>query len=97
MTYSSAISRGPVFQIPIRALANSLGIFLALTFILCVGFGLLFPTATMYQAWLPLLPWVSWISFPSFVLGIVETYVYGWYIALIFGVLFNFFARRAAT
>ena len=82
-------------QIPIAALGWSLGLFLAFTFAICVGFGLLFPGATMYQAWLPLLPWVTWISWGSFVLGLVEAFAYGWYIALIFGPLFNYFSARA--
>ncbi len=82
-------------QIPVAALGMSLGIFLAITFALCVAFGLLFPGATMYQAWLPLLPWVSWISWTSFVLGLVETFAYGWFVALIFGPLFNYFSARS--
>jgi len=83
-------------QIPIAALGWSLGIFLAITFTLCVAFGLIFPSATMYQIWMPLLPWVSWISVGSFLLGLVETLLYGWFVALIFGPLFNFFAERTA-
>lgn len=81
-------------QIPIMALGWSLGIFLALTFTLCVAFGLIFSGATMYQAWLPLLPWVTWISWTSFVLGLVEAFAYGWFVALIFGPLFNYFSKR---
>ena len=84
---------------PIRIypVAMSLGVLLALSFALCVVFGLLFPGATMYQAWLPLLPGVSWISWPSFLLGLVEAFAYGWYIAVIFVPALNFFARRAAA
>jgi hypothetical protein len=82
-------------RIPIAALGWSLGFFLAFTFAICVAFGLLFPSVTMYQAWLPLLPWVTWISWASFVLGLVETFAYGWFVALIFGPLFNYFAARA--
>jgi len=81
-------------RIPIIALGWSLGLFLAVTFALCVAFGLLFPNVTMYQIWLPLLPWVTWISWTSFVLGLVETVAYGWFVALIFGPLFNYFAQR---
>ena len=75
----------------------SLGILLALSFALCVVFGLLLPGATMYQAWLPLLPGVSWISWPSALLGLVETFAYGWYIAVIFVPVWNVFARRASA
>jgi len=84
---------------PIRIypVGMSLGVLLALSFALCVVFGLLLPEATMYQAWLPLLPGVSWISWPSALLGLVESFAYGWYIAVIFVPTFNFFARRASA
>lgn len=72
----------------------TLGILLAFSFALCVVFGLLFPGATMYQAWLPLLPGVTWISWSSALLGLVEAFAYGWYIAVIFVPLFNLFARK---
>ena len=81
-------------HIPIKALGWSLGIFLALTFAICVAFGLLFTGATMYQAWLPLLPWVTWITWPSFALGLIEAFAYGWFVAVIFGPLFNYFSAR---
>lgn len=80
--------------IPVIAFGMSLGLFLAISYTLCVGFDLLFPGHTMYQTWLRLLPGFSWITWPSFLLGLVESYAYGWYIALIFGPLFNFFANR---
>lgn len=80
--------------IPVFALGMSLGIFLALTYVLCVAFDLLFPEYAMYQAWAPLLPGFNWISRPSFLLGLVETFAYGWYVALVFGPLYNIFIRR---
>lgn len=73
----------------------ALGVLLAVSFLLCVIFGLLFPNATMYRAWLPLLPGVTWISWPSALLGLAESFAYGWYIAVIFVPAFNFFSRRA--
>tara|TARA_R110002094_G_scaffold68764_2_gene78041 strand:+ start:1553 stop:1822 length:270 start_codon:yes stop_codon:yes gene_type:complete len=75
----------------------SLGVLLAVSFALCVVFGLLFPGATMYKAWLPLLPGVSWISWPSALLGLVESFAYGWYIAVILVPTWNFFSRRGSA
>tara|TARA_R110002051_G_scaffold281373_2_gene342994 strand:- start:759 stop:989 length:231 start_codon:yes stop_codon:yes gene_type:complete len=75
----------------------SVGILLSLSFALCVVFGLIFPSATMYQAWLPLLPGVSWISWQGALLGLAESFAYGWYIAVIFVPAWNFFSRRAST
>ena len=91
---STQFSGHTTIQIPIVALGWSLGIFLAITFEICVLFGLIFPGATMYQVWLPLLPWVSWISWTSFALGLAEAFAYGWFVALIFGPLFNYFSAR---
>ena len=84
---------------PIRIypVGMSLGILLAVSFALCVALGLLFPAATMYKAWLPLLPGVSWISWPSFLLGLAEAFAYGWYIAVIVVPTLNFFAKRTAA
>lgn len=87
-----SVSRAP--RLPVAALGLSLGSFLAITFALCVGFDLLFPGQAMYQTWLRLLPGFTWLTWPSFFLGIVESFAYGCYIALVFGPLFNFFSNR---
>ena len=83
-----------VSRIPVAALGMSLGTFLALTFVLCVLFDLWFPTLAMNPVWTPLLPGFTWISWTSFLLGLIEAFAYGWYIALIFGPLYNFFAAK---
>lgn len=80
-------------QIPVAALGVSLGLFLAITYVLCVGYDLLFPAQAMYQTWLRLLPGFTWLTWPSFFLGLIESFGYGFYIALVFGPLFNFFAK----
>ncbi len=81
-------------SIPIFSLGMSLGLFLAFTYVLCVAFDLLIPEYAMYKVWAPLLPGFSWLSWPSFFLGLVETFAYGWYVALVFGPLYNVFARK---
>jgi len=81
--------------IPIVALGMSLGLFLSLTFVLCVLFDLWFPAYAMNSAWSVLLPGFVWISWTSFAIGLVETFIYGWYVALFFGPIYNFFANRA--
>ncbi|MDF1671635.1 MAG: DUF5676 family membrane protein [Roseovarius sp.] len=84
-------------HIRIYPVGMALGLLLSVSFVLCVIFGLMFPNATMYQAWLPLLPGVTWISWPSVVLGLVETFAYGWYVAIIFVPLYNYFASKVAS
>jgi hypothetical protein len=85
---------GGAVRIPVAALGLSLGLFFLLTYVLCVGYDLIFPGQAMYQSWLRLLPGFTWLDWPSFLLGLAESFVYGWYVALIFGPLFNFFAYR---
>lgn len=81
-------------RIPMLAFGFSLGIFFVTTFVLCVGFDLLFPGHAMYETWLRLLPGFTWLTWQSFALGVIESFVYAWYVALIFCPLFNFFAAR---
>ena len=81
-------------RIPVLAFGMSLGVFLALTFVLCVLFDLWFPALAMNRVWAPLLPGFSWLSWGSFALGLVESFAYGWYAALVFGPLFNVFSRE---
>lgn len=92
--YGTPLPGQAVPKIPVVALGMSLGLFLAITFILCVGFDLLFPEQAMYESWLRLLPGFTWLSWPSFFLGLAESFGYGWYVALIFGPLYNFFTAR---
>lgn len=77
------------------AFGHASSLFLAITFVLCVGFDFLFPQVAMYRSWQALLPGFTWISWSSFLLGLVESYGYGWYIALIWVPLYNVFNARA--
>ncbi|KKN71541.1 hypothetical protein LCGC14_0420100 [marine sediment metagenome] len=94
LRYGTPLPIQTVPRIPVIALGMSLGLFLAVTFSLCVGFDLLFPGQAMYESWLRLLPGFTWLSWPSFFLGLAESFGYGWYVALIFGPLYNFFVTR---
>ena len=86
------VSTGP--RLPVAVFGLSLGLFLAISYMLCVGYDLLFPGQAMYQSWLRLLPGFTWLTWQSFLLGLIESFIYGWYVALIFCPLFNFFAAR---
>ena len=48
----------------------------------------------MYETWAGLLPGFVWLTPAGFVIGLIETFLYGWYVALIFGGLFNAIANR---
>lgn len=75
----------------IRVVGLSIGSFLSITFILCVVYDLIFPEARMYESWMRLLPGFKWLTLGSFFLGIIESFLYGIYIALVFAPLYNLF------
>ena len=72
------------------------GTFLSITYVLCVTYDLIFPQYAMYEAWIRLLPGFRWISWWSFFIGLMETFLYGIYIALVFVPLYNFFLIRSS-
>ncbi len=74
------------------AVGHATSVLFVVSFVLCVGFDLLFPQYAMYQAWHKLLPGFEWISWRSFLIGLIETYGYGWYVALVWVPLYNVFA-----
>lgn len=78
-------------KVSLVAFGHASSLFLAITFILCVVFDLLFPEHAMYEAWRKLLPGFHWLSWKSFLLGLVESYGYGWYVTLVWVPLYNVF------
>jgi hypothetical protein len=73
----------------------SLGVFTAVSFVLCVIWGLLTPEALHMHKFLEsVLPAFHWISFGALVLGLVESFLWGAYIGLVFVPIYNFFHRR---
>jgi len=82
-------------KISLFAFGNATSLFLAISFSLCVVFDLFFPQHAMYYVWLKLLPGFEWLSWNSFFIGLIESYAYGWFIALIWVPLYNFFGRKS--
>lgn len=78
----------------LRATGHAASLLLALSYILCVLFDLVLPQHAMHTAWEALLPGFEWFSAGSFVLGLVESYAYGWYFAVLWVPLYNFFLAR---
>lgn len=93
--FGVALAPTGVRLIPVFALCMSLGLFLAISYLLCILFYLLFPESVINHAMLSLfLPGFRLLTWPSFFLGLAEVFVFGWYIGLVFGPLYNFFATR---
>ncbi len=84
-------------RLPVIPLGWALSLFLALTYLVCVAFDLIFPGYAMYESWSGLLPGFVWLTPLGFAIGLVESFLYGWYAALIFGGLFNAFAHSKGS
>ena len=100
MTCGACVMGGPAgagrVRPPIMPLGWALSLFLALTYVVCVVFDLIFPGYAMYEVWSGLLPGFVWLTPTGFVIGLVESFLYGWYAALIFGGLYNAIAAKGA-
>src|SRR5512145_2759434 len=96
MTSTTQISRErrTVSRLPLTSLGASLSAFLVISYVLCILLGLVWRDGGLHQPWLQFLPGFTWLTWRSFLLGLVETFAYGWYVALVFVPLFNFFANR---
>ncbi|MBI3629038.1 MAG: hypothetical protein HY217_05565 [Candidatus Rokubacteria bacterium] len=78
-----------------KVMTWSLGLFGAVTFVLCVVYGLLVPAALHMTQLLEIaLPGFHWLSVGGSVLGLVESFLYGVYAGLVFTPIYNFVARR---
>jgi hypothetical protein len=71
-----------------------LGSFLVVTYLVLVLFDLWLPLQATNQAWAPLLPGFTWLTWPSFFLGLIEAFAYGWFAGVVLGPFYNFFAAR---
>ncbi|MES2255570.1 MAG: DUF5676 family membrane protein [Pseudomonadota bacterium] len=84
-----------VRSIPVFAFGMGLSGFFAISFVLCVLGYLFFPGLPIAHSALSIvLPGFTLLSWSSFLLGFVESLGWGWYVALVFAPLFNFFATR---
>lgn len=77
----------------------SLGIFMAISYILCVLYGLAVPQKLhgMQNFLEAVLPAFKWLTFGGFLLGLAESFLYGVYVGLVFVPIYNFINRRWGT
>lgn len=79
----------------IKIVSWALGSFGAFTFVVCVLYGLIVPESLhMKGALEQLLPGFKWLTLWGFVLGLIESFLYGAYAGLVYVPIYNAFARR---
>jgi len=75
--------------------AWALGIFAAITFVICVIWGLVTPQSLHMSAFLEqVLPAFKWLTWWGFLLGLVESFLYGVYAGLVYCSIYNWLYRR---
>lgn len=73
----------------------TLGIWFAITFVLCVIYGLVTPQALRMSDFLEMvLPAFQWLTWWGFLLGLAESFLYGAYAGLVYCPIYNWLYRR---
>ena len=73
-------------------------LFTTLSYLLCIAYGLVTPESVhMHQFLEIVLPAFEWIGFGSFLLGLVESFLWGVYLGGGFALVYNALYRRWGT
>jgi hypothetical protein len=84
-----------IAMLNIKVVAWALGSFSAISFIVCVLYGLIAPESLHMAALLEqVLPAFKWLTWWGFALGLIESFLYGAYAGLVYVPLYNWFSRR---
>lgn len=79
----------------IKIVTWSLGIFTLISFLFCILYSLLTPVSLHMNTFLEtVLPGFKWLTFWGFILGLIESFLYGVYAGLVFVPIYNFFYKK---
>lgn len=80
----------------IRVVSWSLGIFFTISYLLCVLYGLVVPERMhgMKDFLEAVLPAFKWLTFWGLILGLIESFLYGVYIGIVFVPIYNFMNKK---
>ncbi|MFZ5557456.1 MAG: DUF5676 family membrane protein [Pseudomonadota bacterium] len=78
-----------------KLISWALGIFGAITFVVCVIYGLIVPASLGMRAVLEaMLPAFKWLTWWGFLLGLAESFLYGVYAGIVFCPVYNWLHRH---
>ena len=84
-----------ILMLNIKVVTWSLGLFGAATFLVCVVYGLIAPASLHMTGFLEqVLPGFRWLTLTGFLIGLVESFLYGVYAGLVFAPIHNWATRR---
>ena len=79
----------------IRVITWSLATFTTVSYVACVVYGLVVPETFHMAQFLEItLPGFKWLTVGSFVIGLVESFLYGVYAGLVYTPIYNFYQRK---
>lgn len=79
----------------LKVVTWSLALFGAVSFVVCVLYGLIVPEALHMTGFLEsILPGFRWLTLGAFFIGLVESFLYGAYAGIVFVPIYNMLARR---
>ena len=82
----------------IKVVTWSLAIWSAITFVLCVVYGMVTPASMHMTAFLEqILPGFVWLTWLGFFVGLLQSFLYGAYAGLVYVPIYNFLYRRWGT
>jgi len=82
----------------IKVVSLSLGVSAAVSFVVCILWGLLMPESLHMHGFLELvLPGFKWLNAGNFVLGLVESFLFGIYAGIVYVPIRNYFSKRFAA
>ena len=81
-----------------KVVTGTLAVFGAVNFVACVIYGLIVPPEYHAPRVLEaILPGFRWLTPWSFLVGLVETFIYGAYVGLVFTPIYNFMLRACGS
>ncbi len=79
----------------IRVVTWSLGTFTLCSYLVCIAYGLIVPSRLHMTQFLEItLPGFTWLTWWGFVIGGVESFLYGVYTGLVYTPIYNFFHKQ---
>ncbi|GMR25614.1 MAG: hypothetical protein BMS9Abin39_0925 [Ignavibacteria bacterium] len=79
----------------IKIITLALGLFTAISFLFCILYGLLSPGSIHMSNFLEsVLPGFKWLTWWGFLLGLIESFLYGVYAGLVYVPIYNFLYKR---
>ncbi len=79
----------------IKVVTWSLSLLAAVTFVVCVLYGLIVPKSLDMTIFLEgILPGFRWLTPVGFLIGLVESFLYGAYVGLVFTPIYNLLWKR---